>query len=51
MQQLKKVFFLVMKYIKNELCNQMRDQWMNNCLVVYIERDVAGSIDNEVQQF
>ena len=41
------LFFFVMKYIKNELCNWMRDQWMNNCLVVYIERDVAGSIDNE----
>ena len=39
--------FSVMKYIKNELHNWMRDQWMNDCLVVYIERDVAGSIDNK----
>ena len=30
--------FSVMKYRKNELCNQMRDQWMNDCLVVYIEK-------------
>ena len=39
--------FSTMKYIKNELCNRMRDQWMNNCLIVYIEKDVASSIDNE----
>ena len=36
-----------MKYIKNELRNRMEDQWMNDCLIVYIERDVAYSIDNE----
>ena len=39
--------FSTMKYIKNELRNRMRDQWMNNCLVVYIEKDVGCSIDNE----
>ena len=33
-----------MKYIKNELRNQMGDQWMSDCLVVYIERDVACNI-------
>ena len=33
--------FSVMKYIKNELRNQIGDQWMNDCLVVYIEKDVA----------
>ena len=38
--------FSVMKYIMNELRNWMGDQWMNDCLVVYIERDVACSIDN-----
>ena len=26
----------------------MRDHWMNDCLVVYVERDVACSIDNEI---
>ena len=30
--------FLAMKYIKNELRNQMRDQWIIDCLVVYIEK-------------
>ena len=45
--------FSAMKYIKNKLCNRMGDQWMNDCLIVYIERDVACSINNEtiVQQF
>ena len=45
--------FSAMKYIKNELCNRMGDQWMNDCLIVYIERDVTCSINNEtiVQQF
>ena len=40
--------FLTMKYIKNELHNRMGDQWMNDCLVVYIEREVTYSIDNEI---
>ena len=39
--------FSAMKYVKNELRNRMGDQWMNDCLVVYIEKDVACSIDNE----
>ena len=40
--------FSAMKYIKNELHNQMGDQWMNDYLVVYIEKDVACTIDNEI---
>ena len=39
--------FSAMKYIKNELRNRMRDRWMNDCLMVYIEKDVACSINNE----
>ena len=39
--------FSAMKYIKNELHNRMGDQWMNDCLMVYIEKDVVCSIDNE----
>ena len=39
--------FSAIKYIKNKLRNQIGDQWMDDCLVVYIERDVACSIDNE----
>ena len=33
--------FSAMKYIKNELHNRIGDQLMNDCLVVYIEKDVA----------
>ena len=31
----------------------MEDQWMNDCLVMYIKRDVACRIDNEniIQRF
>ena len=41
------ISFSAMKYIKNELHNRIEDQWMNDCFVVYIERYVAYSIDNE----
>ena len=39
--------FSAMKYIKNELRNRMGDRWMNDCLMVYIEKDVVCSIDNK----
>ena len=39
--------FSVMKYIKNEWRNRMRDQWLNDCLTVYIKKDIARRIDNE----
>ena len=39
--------FSAMKYIKNELRNQMGDQWLNDCLTVYIEKDITRRIDNE----
>jgi murein endopeptidase len=31
--------FSAMNYIKNDLKNKLCDQWMNDCLVTYIERD------------
>ena len=40
--------FSAMKFIKNRLRNRMGDQWMNDCLVTYIEKDVFDSIDNEL---
>ena len=45
--------FLAMKYIKNELRNQIGDQWMNDYQVVYVERDIVCNIYNEIimQQF
>ena len=39
--------FLIMKYIKNVLRNRIGDQWMNDCLVTYIESDIFDRIDNE----
>ena len=39
--------FSAIKYIKNELRNRMEDQSMNDYLIMYIEKDVACSIDNE----
>ena len=39
--------FSAMKYIKNELHNRIGDQWMNDCLIVYIEKDISHDIDNE----
>ncbi|XP_065627293.1 uncharacterized protein LOC136066605 [Quercus suber] len=39
--------FSAMKYIKNELRNRREDQWLNNFLTVYIEKNIARRIDNE----
>ena len=33
--------------MKNEFRNQMEDEWINNNLIVYVEKDVFNSIDNE----
>lgn len=37
-----------MNIVKNQLHNRMGDDWMNGCLVIYIEREVSNTIDNEV---
>ena len=45
--------FSTMNIIKNRLCNQIRNQWMNDCLVTYIEKDIFNTIKCEeiMQQF
>ena len=45
--------FSVMNIIKNRLRNQIGDQWMNDCLVTYIEKDIFKTIKCEeiMQQF
>ena len=45
--------FLAMNIIKNRLCIQIRDQWMNDWLVTYIEKDIFKTIKCEeiMQQF
>ena len=45
--------FSAMNIIKNRLCNQIWDQWMNDCLVTYIEKDIFKTIKCEeiIQRF
>ena len=40
--------FSAMNFMKNCLRNRMGDQWLNDSLVVYIEKDIFCSLDNEV---
>ena len=37
-----------MNIVKNRLRNRMRDQLMNDNLIVYVEKDIFDSVDNEV---
>ena len=39
--------FSAMKLVKNQQRNRMCDSWMNDCLIIYVERDIFDSIDNE----
>ena len=39
--------FSIINIIKNRLRNQIGDQWMNNCLVTYIEKDIFKTIKCE----
>ncbi|GAV87293.1 Dimer_Tnp_hAT domain-containing protein [Cephalotus follicularis] len=39
--------FSAMKIVKNRLRNRMGDDWLNDCLVTYIERDIFETTDNE----
>ena len=45
--------FSVMNIIKNRLRNQIGDQWMNDCLITYIEKNIFKTIKCEeiMQQF
>ena len=40
--------FSAMNIIKNRLRNRMGDQWMNDNLLVYVERDIFNSLSNEI---
>ena len=40
--------FSIMNIIKISLRNRIRNEWMNDCLVTYIERDIFDTINNEV---
>ena len=39
--------FSAMNIIKNRSHNQIGNQWMNNCLVTYIEKDIFKTIKCE----
>ena len=39
--------FSAMKIIKTSLRNRLGDEFMNDCLVAYIERDLFATVDNE----
>ncbi|KAJ9541078.1 hypothetical protein OSB04_027584 [Centaurea solstitialis] len=39
--------FSAMRVVKNRLLDGMGDQWMNDALVAYIEKDVLANVDNE----
>ena len=39
--------FSTMYIIKSWLHNQMRDQWINDCLVTYIDKDIFKTIECE----
>ena len=40
--------FSTMNIIKICLCNRMRDESINDCLVTYIKRDAVDEIDNKI---
>jgi hAT family C-terminal dimerisation region len=38
--------FSAMNVVKNRLRNKIEDQWMNDCLITYIEKDLFDYVDN-----
>ncbi|CAN6676203.1 unnamed protein product [Malus baccata var. baccata] len=40
--------FSTMKILKNRLRNQMGDQWMNDNMIIFIEREIFDGIGNDV---
>jgi hAT family C-terminal dimerisation region len=41
------MIFLAMNVVKEASINRMRDQWLNDCLVTYIEKNLFKNVDNE----
>jgi hypothetical protein len=40
--------FSAINYIKNDLWNKVLDQWMNNCLMIYIEKKNTKRVSNDI---
>lgn len=36
-----------MKIVKNRLRNRMGDEWLNDSLIVYIEKDIFSNLSND----
>ena len=41
------IMFSLIKIVKNRLRNWMGDQFLNDCLISYIEKDVFDKVENE----
>jgi hAT family C-terminal dimerisation region len=41
------MIFSAMNVVKKASINIMRDQWLNDCLVIYIEKNLFKNVDNE----
>ena len=39
--------FSSMKLIKNRLRNKIEDEFLADCMIIHIERELSDSIDNE----
>ena len=40
--------FSSMTYVKNKFRNRLGDEMLNDCLIVYIEKDVDRSLDKKI---
>jgi hypothetical protein len=40
--------FLVMKIVKTRLCNKMKDEFLGDNLLVYIEKEIIKSFDSDL---
>ncbi|KAL0545830.1 hypothetical protein IC582_015726 [Cucumis melo] len=40
--------FSVMNIVKTRLRNRMRDQWMNDCFIAYIEKDLLDKLNDKL---
>jgi hypothetical protein len=40
--------FLAMNIIKRELCNKIEDDWLNDLIVCYTEKEIFKSVDDEL---
>ena len=41
-----KEYFFTMNFVKNKQRNKMGDEYLNNCLVIFIEREFFGQVND-----